>query len=179
MLGNPYIKHMIFPFVSWVLPKTAETLHEYLAPLTKRFAAGGLTFAFMLELIPAGTVPALTLPSPGLETLVSASALEETLFAPAKKRTMAAVITAYSSTPDQTDDTPFITASGYHVTDGVVAANFLPMHARIQIPKLFGDKIFVVKDRMHKRFSDRVDIWFPDRASAKNFGLRKAKIIVL
>src|SRR3990167_1248447 len=36
-------------------------------------------------------------------------------------------ITAYSSTPEETDSTPFITASGTHVRDGVVAANFLPL----------------------------------------------------
>ncbi|MDO8585128.1 MAG: hypothetical protein Q7R85_03355 [bacterium] len=170
---------MFFTAIQWLLPQTAQTLRKYLAPLTKRFAAGGLTLAFMLPLIPTGVIPSLSLPTPGIETLVADSTLRETLFAPSKKKTMSAVITAYSSTPDQTDDTPFITASGYHVTDGVVAANFLPMHTRIMIPKLFGNKIFVVKDRMHRRFSDRVDIWFPDRASAKNFGLRKAEIVVL
>ena len=33
-------------------------------------------------------------------------------------------ITAYSSTPEETDSTPFITASGSHVRNGVAAANF-------------------------------------------------------
>src|SRR5437868_1496729 len=41
---------------------------------------------------------------------------------------IATKITAYSSTEDQTDDSPFITASGAHVADGIVAANFLPLH---------------------------------------------------
>ncbi|PIR88861.1 MAG: hypothetical protein COU07_04200 [Candidatus Harrisonbacteria bacterium CG10_big_fil_rev_8_21_14_0_10_40_38] len=94
-------------------------------------------------------------------------------------RAMTVVITAYSSTPDQTDDTPFITASGTHVRDGIVAANFLPIGTKIQIPELFGDKIFVVEDRMHERFSDRVDVWFATREEAKTFGLRKATIHVL
>ncbi|MBI2024881.1 MAG: 3D domain-containing protein [Candidatus Harrisonbacteria bacterium] len=88
-------------------------------------------------------------------------------------------MTAYSSTPDQTDDTPFITASGAHVRDGIVAANFLPIGAVIKIPELFGEKVFVVEDRMHRRFSDRVDIWMPDRESAKKFGIRQAEIVVL
>src|SRR3989338_6396754 len=35
-------------------------------------------------------------------------------------------VTAYSSSPDETDDTPFITASGGDVRDGVMAAYFLP-----------------------------------------------------
>lgn len=89
------------------------------------------------------------------------------------------VLTAYSSTPDQTDGSPFITASNTHVRDGIVAANFLPFGTKIMIPELFGEKTFVVEDRMHRRFNDRVDIWFPDRWSAKQFGLKKAEIIVL
>ena len=95
------------------------------------------------------------------------------------KRVMKVTITAYSSTPDQTDDTPFITATGDHVADGIIAANFLPFGTLVQIPKYFGNKIFVVKDRMHRRFSDRVDIWFPDRASAVKFGKRVTEIVVL
>lgn len=94
-------------------------------------------------------------------------------------RTMKVVLTAYSSTSDQTDSTPFTTASNTHVRDGIVAANFLPFGTKIRIPELFGEKIFVVEDRMHKRFNDRVDIWFSDRRSAKQFGLKNAEIIVL
>ncbi len=88
-------------------------------------------------------------------------------------------LTAYSSTFDQTDDTPFITAAGTHVRDGIVAANFLPLYTRIKIPELFGEKVFVVEDRMAKRFQDRVDLWFPDRASAQKFGIKIAEIVVL
>ncbi|MDP3901723.1 MAG: hypothetical protein Q8Q37_01975 [bacterium] len=88
-------------------------------------------------------------------------------------------LTAYSSTPDQTDDSPFITASNTYVHDGTVAANFLPFNTRIMIPELFGDKIFVVEDRMHKRFSDRVDIWFAERSDAQRFGKQQAEILVL
>src|SRR3989344_3213041 len=60
--------------------------------------------------------------------------------------------TAYSSTPDQTDDTPFITAKGTTVRDGIIAANFLPFGTRIKIPDIYGDKIFVVEDRMNRRY---------------------------
>lgn len=88
-------------------------------------------------------------------------------------------VTAYSSTPDQTDDTPFTTAAGTRVRDGIVAANFLPLYTRIKIPEIFGEKVFVVEDRMARRFQNRVDIWFPDRASAIKFGLKKAEIVVL
>ena len=47
-------------------------------------------------------------------------------------------LTAYTSDPAQTDDTPCITASGLDVCarneENVVAANFLPMGTRVRIP---------------------------------------------
>ena len=81
-------------------------------------------------------------------------------------------VTAYSSTPEQTDDTPFITAKGTKVRDGIIAANFLDFDTKVKLPEIFGDKVFVVEDRMHPRFSDRIDIWFPDLETAKSFGKR-------
>lgn len=95
-------------------------------------------------------------------------------------KTIKAVLTAYSSTPDQTDDTPFITASGKYVRDGIIANNMLPLGTKVQIPGLFGDKVFVVEDRMNKRMgSHRFDIWLPERQLALNFGVKSAEIVVL
>jgi 3D (Asp-Asp-Asp) domain-containing protein len=89
-------------------------------------------------------------------------------------------VTAYSSTPDQTDDSPFITASGAWVYDGIVASNFLPFGTKVRFPELFRDKIFTVDDKMHERFTDtRVDIWFPDRESAKEFGIKETIMEIL
>lgn len=88
-------------------------------------------------------------------------------------------ITAYSSTPDQTDDTPFITASGSPVRDGVVAANFLPMGTKLRLPTMYGDKVFVVEDRMNTRYTYRVDIWMRTREEAKQFGLRNLPIEII
>ncbi len=88
-------------------------------------------------------------------------------------------ITAYSSTPDQTDDTPFITASGTRVRDGIVATNLLPFGTKIQIPELFGDKVFTVEDRMHERKTNNVDIWMETRSEALRFGVAYSKILVL
>lgn len=90
------------------------------------------------------------------------------------------VITAYSSTPEETDDTPFITASGKQVADGIIANNMLPLGTKVKIPELYGDKIFVVEDRMNKRKSDyHFDIWFPTKSSALNFGVKTAELEVL
>jgi len=58
----------------------------------------------------------------------------------------------------------------------VIAANFLPFGAKVRIPKLFGETIFTVEDRMHKRFQDRIDVWFPTKAEAKRFGLQSTEV---
>lgn len=93
------------------------------------------------------------------------------------------VITAYSSTRDQTDSSPCITANGYNVCknnrENVIAANFLPFGTRVKIPELFGDQEFVVQDRMNARYSNRVDIWMTSRTRAKQFGVKRAHIVVL
>jgi 3D (Asp-Asp-Asp) domain-containing protein len=95
-------------------------------------------------------------------------------------RRIRVVLTAYSSTVAQTDSTPFLTANGTYVHDGVVANNGLPFGTQIRIPELYGDKVFSVEDRMHWRMgSHRFDIWFPTYEQAKNFGVRYAYVEVL
>jgi 3D (Asp-Asp-Asp) domain-containing protein len=89
------------------------------------------------------------------------------------------VITAYSSTPEETDSSPFITASGTYVRDGIIAANFLKIGTQVKIPALYGDKIFVVEDRMARKNSHKVDIWMASKAEALQFGVKRAEIIVL
>ena len=95
------------------------------------------------------------------------------------RRTMTVWITAYSSTPDETDNTPFVTASGKDVKSGIVATNFLPFGTRIQIPSLFGDEIFTVEDRMHHRKKNFLDVWMPTKAEALAFGIQCAYITIL
>jgi 3D (Asp-Asp-Asp) domain-containing protein len=88
-------------------------------------------------------------------------------------------VTAYSSTPEETDDTPFITASGTRVRDGIVATNELPMGTKIKIPAAYGDKIFTVEDRMHARMKNKIDIWMPEKHLARKFGITRTEIVVL
>jgi len=100
--------------------------------------------------------------------------------APVKIKKVKVVITAYSSTVWQTDDTPFITASGKTVEQGIVANNMLPFGTEIRIPELYGDEIFVVEDRMNqKKGYYHVDIWFADYDQAKNFGAKNTYIEIL
>ena len=80
-------------------------------------------------------------------------------------------VTAYSSTYDQCDSNPFITASGTHVHDGTLAANCMPFGAKVRLPDIYGNKIFIVEDRLAPRMGcSTIDIWFPDRNSALHFG---------
>lgn len=88
-------------------------------------------------------------------------------------------VTAYSSTPDQTDGTPYTTGWITPVRDGVVAANFLPLGTRVRFPDYFGNKIFVVEDRMNVRYRYRADVWMRSRAQAKQFGLKYLRLEIL
>ncbi|MEA2088643.1 MAG: hypothetical protein U9O55_02285 [Patescibacteria group bacterium] len=88
-------------------------------------------------------------------------------------------VTAYSSTVDQCDSTPFITANGTRVYDGIIAANFLRFGTKVRFPEYSGNKIYTVEDRMHQRFSNRADIWMTTRTQAINFGAKRLKMEVL
>jgi 3D (Asp-Asp-Asp) domain-containing protein len=95
------------------------------------------------------------------------------------EKTLKVWVTAYSSTPEETDDTPFITAWNTPVRDGIVATNLLPFGSKIRIPELFGDKIFTVEDRMHRRKTDFVDVWMGSKLEALEFGISRTNIEVI
>jgi len=88
-------------------------------------------------------------------------------------------VTAYSSREEETDDTPFITAAGTPVREGVVAANWLPIGTKVKLPELFGEQIFVVEDRMNKKHNDKLDIWFPTTEEALRFGTQVTRVEIL
>ncbi|MFA6169298.1 MAG: 3D domain-containing protein [Candidatus Margulisiibacteriota bacterium] len=89
-----------------------------------------------------------------------------------------ATSTAYNSIPNQTDSTPWTTAMGTKCREGVVASNFLPLGTKVMI-KGFGNQIFVVEDRMHKRFSDRIDVWFRSYGDAVKYGKRDVEFYIV
>ncbi len=93
------------------------------------------------------------------------------------------IITAYNSEVDQTDNTPCTTANGFNVCrhdqEDTIAVNFLKFGTKVRIPALFGNRIFIVRDRMNKENSDRVDIWMKNRRNAIKFGVKVAKIQVV
>ena len=103
--------------------------------------------------------------------LPRAEGRERAIEKPKQVLKMNVAVTFYSSTPEETDDTPFVTANGTVARDGIAASNFLAFGTRIKLPELFGDKHFIIEDRMHSRFTDRIDVWVPTRKEALNQGI--------
>jgi 3D (Asp-Asp-Asp) domain-containing protein len=99
------------------------------------------------------------------------------------KREMTVIATAYSSTVDQCDDTPCITANGFNVCEhgleDTIAANFLKFGTKVRIPEVSGDKIYIVRDRMNPRYDHRIDLWMTARNKAITFGKRLVKIEIV
>lgn len=90
------------------------------------------------------------------------------------------VVTAYSSTPWETWGDPFTTAAGTGVREGIIANNLLPFGTKVRLPEIYGNKIFVVEDRMNSRIGHyHVDIWLPSYWEALNFGAKRTYIEVL
>jgi 3D (Asp-Asp-Asp) domain-containing protein len=100
--------------------------------------------------------------------------------------------TAYTSLASQTDGSPFITATGARTRLGIIAVSRdlladLPYGSRVKLQelnggrfnRLFSDRVFVVEDTMHTRWRNKIDVWFPDNATAIRFGVRKLKVTVL
>ena len=86
-------------------------------------------------------------------------------------------LTAYTSSVEECDEDPFITADGSTTRDGIVATNALPFNTRIRIPAIFGDKIFTVHDRMNKRYGRRVDIWMEGKQEMREFGIKRGALV--
>ena len=88
-------------------------------------------------------------------------------------------ITAYNPVPEQTDDTPFITASADYVRDGIVALSY-DLEKTLELE--FGDIVvletrdgeflgeFEFQDRMNKRWRNKVDIFMWKVKDARKFG---------
>lgn len=113
------------------------------------------------------------------ERLISATSVVAESTHYRRLRELRVTLTGYSSTPDQTDTTPFLTAANTSVRDGVIAANFLPFGTKVKIPEYSGNKVYTVEDRMHERYPLAVDIWRPSREEALAIGRKPVVIVIL
>lgn len=148
-------------------------------------AQGMFAFGVLARVVvPVGTLAETAAPTSTRDVqAVLSPRPEDRLFYPnvvIPDRKVKAVLTAYSSTPDQTDSDPFTAASGKRVYDGMIAANWLPFGTKVKIPELFGDKIFTVDDRMNARYGfGRMDIWMDgERKTVKLFGVKRTTVEV-
>jgi 3D (Asp-Asp-Asp) domain-containing protein len=107
--------------------------------------------------------------------------------------------TAYNSLPGQTDASPFKTSTGARTRFGVVALSrdllrSIPYGSRVVLEDMgswsngtgrgkynamLSKMIFVVEDTMHPRKKGTVDVWFPARRQAIQWGARKLRIRIV
>jgi len=92
-------------------------------------------------------------------------------------------VTAYNSEVAQCDSTPCITANGFNVCEhdieDTIATNVLKFGTKVRIPELFGDRVFIVRDRMNSRYTNRIDIWMKKKSHAKILGIKYAEVEIL
>lgn len=98
----------------------------------------------------------------------------EVVPAPEYDRFMAQV-TAYTSSVEETDDTPFISADGNHVYDGLIAC---PRRIPFGTPVIIEGREYKCGDRMHPRFDHRFDIWVATKAEAYEWGVREVVVAI-
>lgn len=87
-------------------------------------------------------------------------------------------VTAYYPVPWETDDEPCISASGMNICQTakkVCASNEFPFGSLLLID---GD-IWEVQDRMSRKYSDRIDLFFMTKEEMKKWGKRTVEVILL
>jgi 3D (Asp-Asp-Asp) domain-containing protein len=88
--------------------------------------------------------------------------------------------TAYNSEPAQTDATPWTAAWGddirrlqaWGIDHIAVSPDMLPLLPPGSTVRIAGAR-FLVADAMHPRWRRRVDVWFPSRGGAAQWGVRR------
>jgi 3D (Asp-Asp-Asp) domain-containing protein len=108
------------------------------------------------------------------------SAMPASIAQPRSVFRVSITVTGYSSTADQTDDSPLITAMNTTVHPGMLAlSRDLLREFTPGAPFRFGDiveleglGVFTVEDTMNPRYTKRADIWFQSREAASRWGNR-------
>jgi 3D (Asp-Asp-Asp) domain-containing protein len=95
------------------------------------------------------------------------------------------IVTAYNAgDPNQTDDTPCISANGENICDALAkgqkrcAANFVPLGSKLYVDKI---GVCLVTDRTNKRYRNRVDIAMrkDEYHKALRFGRQKLQVKII
>ncbi len=105
-----------------------------------------------------------------LDTFLSTSVVEA-----AEMQGVTATVTAYTSSVDETDDTPLVNAAGTEPHTGSIAC---PIRYPFGTVVRFEGNAYVCDDRMSSKYSDRFDIWVETKAEAFEFGIRNVIIYI-
>jgi 3D (Asp-Asp-Asp) domain-containing protein len=106
------------------------------------------------------------------------------LNAAANQKSMHVDATAYNSVAGQTDDDPWVAAWNNRLKPGqkvIAVSRDLEKHgltngAKVKIEGLPGT--YTVRDRMNKRFTNRIDVWMEkDIKKARSWGKKNLKIV--
>jgi 3D (Asp-Asp-Asp) domain-containing protein len=105
-----------------------------------------------------------TLPGPAIHYVAPPETIE-----------IRAEVTAYTSSVDETDDTPEITASGARTRDGIAAC---PAKYPFGTKVIIAGKEYECQDRMNARYRDqsKFDIWVESKDEAFQWGRRELAI---
>lgn len=96
-------------------------------------------------------------------------------------RSRTVIVTAYTSSPNETDSTPYLPACGGELVPGdkaVAVSRDLEKHGiKCGMSIWINGVAYQVRDRMHKRWTNRIDIYAgDDKHAAKAFGKRRLSI---
>lgn len=174
ILGFLYLKSENMGIYWFNLMVFSQIIGRFISQNKRKKSLLLATFAFcVLALIPLPMEIGWAGESLEAEVDIQSQAIYPQIKEKQPKYTADVRLTAYSSTVAQCDGNPFITASGTRVHDGTIAANCLAFGTKVKIPSLFGDKFFIVEDRLSPRMGcHTIDIWFPSTQTAWHFGSR-------
>ncbi len=91
--------------------------------------------------------------------------------------TVAGIVTAYTSSVDETDDRPWETAAGTLARDGIAACpSEYPFGTEVEI----AGRVFVCEDRMNGRYRDaeHFDVWVKSKEVAFAFGRQALPVVI-
>jgi len=91
---------------------------------------------------------------------------------------LTAKVSAYNSTPGQTDESPFEMASGKTVFNGAIAC---PTRYKFGTKAMINGQIYICEDRMAARYrqGNYFDIWMLAPETAKAFGSQTLEITII
>jgi len=163
-VNNHSKDHMEYPKMdAWMLGEIEEKRRKNVAIWWESVIA--VCFLIVFTVVMAIVFFALTTPQ------VRAEAINIT-----DLESVHAVVTAYTSSEDETDSTPFENAAGTVPGRGSVAC---PMRFAFGTRVLIRGHEYICDDRMHPKFGDRFDVWMQTKAEAFEFGKQHVTVAII